>query len=78
IKPDTGYVRSHPDIYKNDITYVPCRPDFSDLEEKIRYVLNNYDEFKTMRINNRKLLDEVNEKDCADRFWKLVLKILNK
>jgi len=56
IKPDTSFVQSVPDLYKNNFYYVPCKADFSDLEEKINYVLNNYSKFTAMRKRARKLL----------------------
>ena len=56
IKPDTSFVRTYPDIYLNDRTYISCKIDFSDLQEKVDYVKNNWNKFKEMRISNRKLL----------------------
>lgn len=56
IKPDTSFVRAVPDLYQNDTYYVACKADFSDLEEKISYILANYDKFTVMRKNARELL----------------------
>ena len=49
IKPDTSHVKMYPDIYKNNITYIPCKPDYSNLEEVIRNTLNNYNKLIDMR-----------------------------
>jgi len=56
IKPDTSFVQSVPDLYCNDKYYVACKPDFSDLEKKISYVLENYNKFTDMRKKARALL----------------------
>jgi len=56
IKPDTSFVQAVPDLYHNNKYYVACNPDFSDLEEKISYVIENYQQFIDMRKNARKLL----------------------
>ena len=75
IKPDTGYVRMYPDIYINNITYIPCKADYSDLEEKIRYVLENYDSFLEMRKKNREFLLSINHKECAEMFWDKIINL---
>lgn len=77
IKPDTGFVRMYPDIYLNNETYVPCKPDFSDLEKTIRTVLDNYDNYRKMREKNRELLQAVNPKQCAELFWDKIYEIIN-
>jgi glycosyltransferase involved in cell wall biosynthesis len=61
LKPDTGFLQAIPDIYQNNITYVPCLPDFSDLEDKIREILSNYSNYNTMRTYAKQLLV-----DCWD------------
>ena len=80
IKPDSGYIKMDPDIYQNNITYVPCAPDFSDLDKVIRKVLDNYDSYKEMRIKNREMLMNMNQKYYANKFWDKVLELceLNK
>ena len=42
IKPDMSHVETLPDIYIPYETYVPCKHDFSDINEKIDYVLSDY------------------------------------
>jgi len=75
IKPDSGYIRMFPDIYINNKTYIPCKPDYSDLEEKIRYVLNNYNDLLEMRKKNREFLLSINHKECAERFWDKIVEL---
>lgn len=77
IKPDTGFVRMFPEIYLNNETYLPCKPDFSDLEKTIRTALDNYDNYLDMRKKNRAQLLDVNPKQCAELFWDKVYEILD-
>jgi len=50
IKPDMSHLRTEPDLYRNGETYVACRWDFADLEEKTREILN--DDEKRRHIAN--------------------------
>lgn len=72
IKPNTHHVLMDPNIY-TDEHYVPCKPDFSDLEEVITNVLENYDKYLNMRIKNREFLMSLNPEKCAEKFWKTIL-----
>lgn len=49
VKPNTDYVESWPDVYRAGETYVECAPDFSDAHEKIAHIVENFDEYKSMR-----------------------------
>lgn len=42
IKPDMSHINSYPFIYKDGVTYISCKYDWSDVEEKIDFVLSNY------------------------------------
>jgi hypothetical protein len=77
IKPDTSFVETIPDIYQNNITYVPCKPDFSDLKEKVYEILNNWNDYKEMRIKARKMLVDVgDEEEIAKQFVKNLKEVL--
>jgi len=54
IKPDMSYIDSKPFIYEDNETYIACKYDWSDLEEKIDYVLSNYDELRNYLVENMK------------------------
>lgn len=41
IKPDMSHVRTAPDLFVPGVTYVPVRWDYSDLEEKCAYFIEN-------------------------------------
>ena len=72
IKPDTNFVSTYPDLYQNNKTYIPCKPDFSDLEPKIRMVLDNYECYKPMLVNNRNMLKNITQTDLVDRFCEAI------
>lgn len=50
IKPDMSYIDSNPMWYEEGKTYIACKHDYSDLEEKIDYVLSNYNELQQTMI----------------------------
>ena len=72
IKPNTNFVESWPDIF-NKRHYIACRPDFSDLNEKVTWVLSHWKSLQDMRLGNRKLLEDVRQpKVLADRVSELI------
>lgn len=50
IKPDMSYIDSLPMWYEEGKTYISCKHDFSDLEEKIEYVLSNFKSLQSSMI----------------------------
>ena len=54
MKPDVSYINSKPFVYEDGETYIACKYDWSDLEEKIDYVLSNYDELQPYIVENMK------------------------
>jgi len=52
IKPDMSHIDSFPNIYIKNKTYISCKHDYSDLEEKIEYSLENFDEIRDEFVNN--------------------------
>ena len=42
IKPDMSHIETWPDIYRAYETYIPCKWDWSDLEEVVHKVLSDY------------------------------------
>jgi hypothetical protein len=77
IKPDTSHVQMRPDIYKPNETYIPCNPDFSNLEKIIKNTIDNYDKYKNMLIKNRDLVMSYNQEKCMNIFWDRILQIYN-
>ncbi len=60
IKPKMDWIDTKPNMYVDGETYISCKEDYSDLEEKVDYVLSNYDELQAYLTENfRKRLLEV-------------------
>lgn len=69
IKPDTDFVTDHADFYRSGQTYVACKPDFSDLQEKVDQILSDYDAYLPMRKAARKcLVSHFDDSKIAARF----------
>ena len=62
IKPKIDWVSTTPNMYVEDKTYIACREDFSDLEEKVDYVLLNFKELQSYLTENarKQLIEEYN------------------
>lgn len=59
LKPDMSYIDTTPNPYVDGETYISCKHDYSDLEEKVDYILSNYDELRmTIIENSRKKFKE--------------------
>lgn len=53
IKPDMSFVDTVPNIFEDKQTYIACKHDYSDLEEKIEEVLGNYNNYLYIIENAR-------------------------
>jgi hypothetical protein len=63
IKPDLSYINSKPFLFEDGKTYIACKYDWSDLEEKVDYVLSNYGELQSYITENmRKAFIKKNDK----------------
>ena len=51
IKPDMSHIITEPNVYDSG-TYIACKHDYSDLEEKIRMVLDRYEYYQEMTVTN--------------------------
>ena len=59
LKPDMSHVDSHPFVYEDGETYIACKHDYSDLNEKIEYCVENFDELQDKLVGNmRKQYEE--------------------
>ena len=59
MKPDMSFIDSKPFIYEDNETYIAVKYDWSNLEEKLDYVLSNYSELREYLIQNmRKRYDK--------------------
>ena len=60
VKPNSDFIETWPDIYRNGVTYVACKHDLSDLNEVCQDVLDNYGDYEEMIERNHKMLREPN------------------
>jgi len=58
IKPDMDYIETNPNIFKKNETYIACKHDFSDLQEKIDEILGNYQNYLYIVENMRETIEE--------------------
>lgn len=78
VKNDMSHLETWPDVYKPMETYIPVKLDFSDLEEVICGVINNYSKYKYITRNAYKVLKESFDNEVfARRFDGIIKKILN-
>jgi|TARA_R100001163_G_C5063468_1_gene200781 hypothetical protein len=54
MKPDMSYIWSEPFVYEDDETYISVNYDWSNLEEKIDYVLSDYNNIRERLVTNMK------------------------
>ena len=52
VKPDLSYMDTKPFLFEDNETYIAVKYDWSDLEEKIDYVLSNYKEVRQKLVWN--------------------------
>lgn len=74
IKPRMDHIKTWPNIYRPMETYVPCRWDFSDLEEKVQWVFENISDAQTIADNGQSLLKKLfqQENNFPHRFKNIV------
>lgn len=63
IKPDMSYIETVPNIFEDNVTYIACKHDYSDLQEKIELVLGNYKDYHYIINNARKKIEDVMRPD---------------
>ena len=54
-----SYVDTYPNPFIDKETYIACKHDYSDLEEKIEDVLGNYNNYSYIIENARKKFSEL-------------------
>lgn len=52
IKPDMSHINTIPNVYKSDITYVNCSWDYSDINDKITNILENWEDSQQHYVEN--------------------------
>jgi hypothetical protein len=69
IKPDMGKVLTEPDFFKPMETYIPVKPDWSDLNETIEKVLGNFENYSYIVDNARKKVTEMYSYHNVCMYW---------
>ena len=59
IKPNMSYIDTTPNPYVDNETYISCKHDFGDLNEKINKILGNYNDYLYIVENARKKFNEI-------------------
>jgi len=76
IKPDMDYIDTIPNIFEDNNTYISCKHDFSDLEDKINMVLNDYKNFSYIIDNMRlRLIEKMNPNNIAMHLYNVFLNL---
>ena len=67
VKPDMSYIDSKPFIYEDNETYIAVNYDWSNLEERLDYILSNYDELRENLVQNmrKRYTEEYNYTNLA-------------
>ena len=69
IKPDMSKVITEPDFFKPMETYVPVKPDWSDLNETIEKVLANFKDYEYIIDNARQKVVEMYSYENVCMYW---------
>tara|TARA_B100001094_G_scaffold255129_1_gene254010 strand:- start:703 stop:1716 length:1014 start_codon:yes stop_codon:yes gene_type:complete len=69
IKPDMNKVITEPDFFKPMETYVPVKPDWSDLNETIKKVLANFKDYQYIIDNARQKVTELYSYQNVCMYW---------
>lgn len=78
IRPDASLQQNYlPDLFKDNKWYVPCAADFSDLEEKVDMVLQDYPRyFERAQIARSALMESTDPERLASDFYHMICDIL--
>jgi|TARA_B100000959_G_scaffold76549_2_gene81305 hypothetical protein len=74
MKPDMSYINTTPDIYVDDETYIAVKYDWSNLIEKIDYVLDNYDSLQGHLVEGMrwKFVEEAKPEKTAQHLYNIL------
>ena len=73
VKPDVSFIDSKPFIYEDNVTYVAVKYDWTDLQEKIDYVLSDYSKLQNYYVENMR--ESYNKKYNKHDFVKYIYNI---
>ena len=55
IKPDMSHLRTEPDLYRDQETYIACRWDFADFADKLHEILKDEEKRHRLTINAKRI-----------------------
>ena len=75
MKPDMSNVNTSPNIYVDDETYIAVKYDWSNLIEKIDYVLDNYESLQSHLVEGMrwKFVEELKPEKTAQHLYNILL-----
>ena len=79
LKPSHEKVDTLPNMMIDNETFIPCKYDWSDLEEKIDYILSNFNELNEKINNNIKsvFLEKFTNENLCLYYYNLFSKLDN-
>ena len=76
IKPDMSYIDTAPNVFVDMETYVACKLDYSDLQEKIEMILGNYKYYSYIVENARKTyIEKMHPNNVALHLYNIFLNL---
>ena len=69
LKPDMSKVITEPDFFKPMETYIPVKPDWSDLNETIENVLDYFEDYEYIINNARQKVVEMYSYENVCMYW---------
>jgi hypothetical protein len=73
IKPLSNNLISYPNIYEDGVTCISCKLDYSDLSEKVYYLLDHPEIMENINTNVKILINKFkNNDECAKDFYNLL------
>lgn len=79
IVPDSSHIDTWPNIFEPYKYYIPCKYDFSDLEDIIVKIINDYDNYKEISVNAFNFVkNSWNNEVFAKRFVNIIKEIWRK
>ena len=74
IKPNMNHIKTWPNIYRPMETYIPCKWDFSDFEEKVNWVFKNISKAQEIATSGQNLVAHLllKENNFTHRFKNII------
>mmetsp|Transcript_7054 Transcript_7054/g.12604 ORF Transcript_7054/g.12604 Transcript_7054/m.12604 type:complete len:219 (-) Transcript_7054:3-659(-) len=78
VKPWSDWVLAYPDVYRAGATYVAVKPDYSDLAEKVKAIVNHWETYRDMRVSVRDFfMNSSTRANFSHHFWNTICRVVN-